>query len=277
MTAIALALGASVCWGVGDFLGGFSSRRSSALTVLAVAEVAGLAAIALFVAVRGIEPPGGATFAFAAAAGVAGAVGLGALYRGMAVGAMGVVAPISATAAVIPVAFGLARGERPSGLQLAGISAALVGVALASREPGENARLAAGVGLALVAAAGFGSYIVLIDEAAEASTEWAVLVSRGAASVAAVSVSVALALGRLRPRARALPALAVIGLFDVGANGLLALALTRGLISLVAVLSALYPVVTIALARAVLGERIGRIQAAGAATALAGVALISIG
>jgi drug/metabolite transporter (DMT)-like permease len=275
LTAIALALGASVCWGVGDFLGGFSSRRSSALTVLAVAEVAGLAAIALFVAVRGIEPPGGATFAFAAAAGVAGAVGLGALYRGMAVGAMGVVAPISATAAVIPVAFGLARGERPSGLQLAGISAALVGVALASREPGENARLAAGVGLALVAAAGFGSYIVLIDEAAEASTEWAVLVSRGAASVAAVSV--ALALGRLRPRARALPALAVIGLFDVGANGLLALALTRGLISLVAVLSALYPVVTIALARAVLGERIGRIQAAGAATALAGVALISIG
>jgi drug/metabolite transporter (DMT)-like permease len=275
LTAIALALGASICWGVGDFLGGFNSRRLSALTVLAVAEIAGLVAIGLFVAVRGVEPPGRTALAFAAGAGVAGALGLGALYRGMAVGAMGVVAPISAAAAVIPVAVGLARGERPSGLQLVGIAAALVGVALASREPGETARLAAGVGLALVAAAGFGLYIVLIDEAAETSAEWAVLVSRGAASVAAVSV--ALALGRLRLGARALPALIVIGLFDVGANGLLALALTKGLISLVAVLSSLYPVVTIALARAVLGERIGRIQAAGAATALAGVALISIG
>jgi drug/metabolite transporter (DMT)-like permease len=188
---------------------------------------------------------------------------------------MGVVAPISAAAAIIPVAFGLARGERPSGLQLAGIAAALVGVALASREPGETARLAAGVGLALVAAVGFGSYIVLIDEAAEASAAWAVLVSRGTASLAAVSV--ALAVGRLTLSARALPALAVIGLFDVSANGLLALALNEGLVSLVSVLSSLYPVVTIALARALLGELIGRVQAGGAAIALAGVGLISAG
>jgi drug/metabolite transporter (DMT)-like permease len=275
LTAIALALGASICWGVGDFLGGFSSRRMPALTVLAVAEVTGLAAIGVFVAARGLAPPGWSAVAFAATAGVAGALGLGALYRGMAVGAMGVVAPISAAAAVIPVAFGLARGERPSGLQLAGIAAALVGVALASREPGETARLAAGVGLALVAAVGFGSYIVLIDEAAEASAAWAVLVSRGTASLAAVSV--ALAVGRLTLSARALPALAVIGLFDVSANGLLALALNEGLVSLVSVLSSLYPVVTIALARALLGERIGRVQAGGAAIALAGVGLISAG
>ena len=275
MTAIALALGASICWGVGDFLGGFSSRRLPALTVLAVAEVTGLAGIAVFVAARGLAPPGWSAVAFAAAAGVAGALGLGALYRGMAVGAMGVVAPISAAAAIIPVAFGLARGERPSGLQLAGIAAALVGVALASREPGETARLAAGVGLALVAAVGFGSYIVLIDEAAEASAAWAVLVSRGTASLAAVSV--ALAVGRLTLSARALPALAVIGLFDVSANGLLALALNEGLVSLVSVLSSLYPVVTIALARALLGELIGRVQAGGAAIALAGVGLISAG
>jgi len=275
LTAIALALGASICWGVGDFLGGFSSRRLPALTVLAVAEVTGLAGIAVFVAARGLAPPGWSAVAFAAAAGVAGALGLGALYRGMAVGAMGVVAPISAAAAIIPVAFGLARGERPSGLQLAGIAAALVGVALASREPGETARLAAGVGLALVAAVGFGSYIVLIDEAAEASAAWAVLVSRGTASLAAVSV--ALAVGRLTLSARALPALAVIGLFDVSANGLLALALNEGLVSLVSVLSSLYPVVTIALARALLGELIGRVQAGGAAIALAGVGLISAG
>jgi uncharacterized membrane protein len=158
---------------------------------------------------------------------------------------------------------------------LALVAAALAGVALASREPDVTARLAAGVGLALVAAAGFGCYFVFIDEAADASPAWAVLVSRGAASAAAVSV--ALALGRLRPPAAALPPLIVIGLFDVGANGLLALALSKGLVSLVSVLSSLYPVVTIALARAVLGERIGRVQAAGAVTALAGVAMISAG
>jgi drug/metabolite transporter (DMT)-like permease len=275
LTAIALALGASICWGVGDFLGGASSRRLPAITVLAVAEVAGLVAIGIFVAARGIAPPGAGTFVFAAAAGLGGALGLGALYRGLAVGAMGVVAPISAAAAVVPVTVGLARGERPSGLQLAGVAAALAGVALASREPGETARLAAGVGLALVAAAGFGSYFVFIDEAADVSPAWAVLVSRGAASAAAVSV--ALALGRLQPPTAALPALVVIGLFDVGANGLLALALSKGLVSLVSVLSSLYPVVTIALARAVLGERIGRVQAAGAVTALAGVGMISAG
>jgi drug/metabolite transporter (DMT)-like permease len=275
LTAIALALAASVCWGIGDFLGGVSSRRLSALTVLAVAEVAGLAAIALFVLVRGLPAPGGSTFAFAAAAGVAGALGLGALYRAMAVGAMGVVAPISAAAAIVPVTFGLARGERPSGIQLAGVGAALIGVALASREPGETARLAAGVGLALVAAAGFGSYIVFIDEAADVSPGWAVLVSRAAAS--AVAVGVALSLGRLRAPGGALPVLCVIGLFDGGASGLLALALSKGLVSIVSVLSSLYPVVTIALARVVLGERIGRVQAAGAATALAGVGMISAG
>ena len=270
-----LALAASVCWGIGDFLGGVGSRRLPALTVLAAAEVAGLAAIAVFVLVRGIGPPGAATFGFAAGAGLGGALGLGALYRGMAVGAMGVVAPISAAAAVVPVTVGLARGERPSALQLAGVVAALAGVALASREPGETARLAAGVGLALVAAAGFGSYFVLIDEAADVSPAWAVLVSRGAASAAAVGA--ALALGKLRPPARVLPALCVIGLFDVGANGLLALALSKGLVSIVAVLSSLYPVVTIALARVVLGERIGRVQAAGAGAALAGVGMISAG
>ena len=143
MAAIALALAASVSWGVGDFLGGTSSRRISALAVLAVSEVAGLALALVVVAASGEPWPGEAAL-WAVGAGVAGMAGLGALYRGMAVGAIGVVAPVSAASAVIPVGVGLATGDRPSGLQLGGVAVALVGVALASRERIEGrVRLAA--------------------------------------------------------------------------------------------------------------------------------------
>jgi drug/metabolite transporter (DMT)-like permease len=273
--AIGLALAASVSWGVGDFLGGTSSRRVSAITVLAISEVAGLALAALVVPASREPWPGSAAL-WAVAAGIAGTLGLGALYRGMAVGAIGVVAPVSSAAAVIPVAVGIATGDRPSGLQLGGAACALVGVVLASRERIEGrVRLAAGVKLALLAAAGFGLYFVFIDHAADGGAVWAATISRATASVAAVGA--ALALGRMRAPRRLLPVLVLVGCFDVGANILLALALRSGLISLVSVLASLYPIVTIALARATLGERPQRLQQVGIALALTGAALIAAG
>jgi drug/metabolite transporter (DMT)-like permease len=276
VTAIALALAASLSWGVGDFLGGVSARRMSTLTVLAVAELAGLIAIAAYVALARDPLPGGTATAAAVAAGLGGVLGLGGLYRAMAVGAMGVVAPISGAAATLPVAVGLARGERPGAVQLAGVVLVLAGVVLVSREPGAaGTRLAAGVPLALLAALGFGLYFVLIDVASEDGAAWAVCISRGTATVAAVAA--ALLLGAFRVRAGDLPVLAVIGIFDVGANALLAVALNEGLVSLVAVLSSLYPVVTVVLARLVLSERVARPQAIGIGGALGGVALISAG
>jgi drug/metabolite transporter (DMT)-like permease len=276
LTGIALALGASLLWGVGDFLGGLSSRRLATLTVLAVSELVGWLAVAVVVVATRPDAPSAGAAALAALAGIGGVVGLGGLYRGMAVGAMGVVAPISSAAAILPVAVGLATGDRPGSLQLAGVAVALAGIVLVSREQTDaGPRLAAGVGLALLAALGFGSYFVLIDLASDDGVAWAVLVSRGTATVAAVAAAVALASGL--PRASALPALAAIGLFDVSANGLLALALTKGLVSLVSVLASLYPLVTVVLARAVLGERVARTQAAGIGFALAGVALIAAG
>lgn len=276
MLAAALALAASVSWGLGDFLGGLTSRRLPALTVLAVSEVAGLAAIAIVLVVSGERVPDAASFAWAVAAGLVGMVGLGALYRGMAIGAMGVVAPLSAASAVIPVAVGVATGDRPSRVQLAGVCCALVGVVLASRERTERGtRLAAGVELALVAATGFGLYYVFIDRASDGGAVWAVTTSRGTATIAALAA--AAAVGSLRVPAAMAPRLALVGLFDVGANGLLALALTHGLVSLVAVLSSLYPVTTVLLARAVLAERVASTQAAGVALAIAGAALISAG
>jgi drug/metabolite transporter (DMT)-like permease len=276
VTAIVLALSASLCWGAGDFLGGLGARRMSTLTVLAGSSLAGLIAVIVFVAVRGDAPPPAEAIALAAAAGLAGALGLGALYRGMAVGAMSVVAPISSAAAVVPVVVGLVVGESPGPLQLVGMAIVLTGVALASREPavGER-RLAAGVPLALLAACGFGLYFVLIDPASDDGAAWAVLVARSASTLAAGAVAVVRRVGL--PGARDLPLIAIVGLFDVSANVMLTIALTKGFVGLVAVLSSLYPVVTVLLARAILGERIARAQRVGVAVALGGVAAIAAG
>ena len=275
MTAIALALAASVSWGVGDFLGGVSSRRLATLTVLAVSQVAGLIAIAAFVVAAGGSAPGIDELAPAVLAGVAGAIGLGALYRGMAIGPIGVVAPISSAAAVVPVVVGLAGGEEPGRAQVAGMALVLAGVVLASREPSSGGRVAAGALLALVAALGFGTFFVGIDAASDESVPWAVLAARATSS--AVAVASALAAGALLARARDLPVLAAVGLFDMSANALLALALTKGFASIVSVLASLYPVVTIALARLLLEERLAPAQRLGIVGALGGVALISAG
>ena len=276
MLAIALALAASASWGLGDFLGGLTSRRLHVLTVLVVQQVFGWAAALTWVVLSGDGFPGWEATAWAASAGVCGCVGIGALYRGMAVGAMGIVAPVSAVSAAIPFAVGVASGERPGAVQISGIVLALAGIAVASREPAERGGQAAGVGLALVAALGFGLYFVFADRAADESVPFAVATARGVSL--AFALAAALLVGAsLRPGRSFLPALAVIGLCDVGANMLFSLATTHGYLSVVSVLSALYPIVTVALAALVLHERIARAQRAGAAGALLGAALITAG
>jgi drug/metabolite transporter (DMT)-like permease len=242
-----------------------------------VQQVFGLAAAAAWVLLSGDGFPGWTATAWAAAAGVGGCLGIGALYRGMAIGAMGIVAPVSAVSAVIPFAVGIGSGERPGPLQIAGVALALLGVAVASREPADRGGgRAAGIGLALVAAFGFGLYFVFADRAADESVPYAVATARGVslgiALVAALAVGVS-----LRPGRSFLPALVVIGLCDVGANMLFSLATTRGYLSIVSVLSALYPVVTVALAAIVLHERVARTQRLGVVGALAGAAMITAG
>lgn len=273
MTAIGLALAASVLWGVGDFLGGLTSRRLATLAVVAISQLFGFVGILVVALFAGGDFLGTSAIAAAMAAGVAGAVGLAGLYRGMAIGAMGVVAPISASAAVIPLTVGLAQGERPSGLALGGVALALVGVVLVSREPGAGLRLSAGVPLALVAALGFGGYFVFMDHASADDAYWAVVVARAFSSTLALGI--AAARDALRVGSGSLPVLALIGFFDVGANLALALALNEGLVSLVSVVASLYPVGTVLLAVLVLRERPAPSQALGGALALGGVGLIS--
>lgn len=277
MLAVALALGASLSYGVGDFLGGLTSRRLHVLTVLALSQASGAVAVGMWAAVAREPFLGGGAALAACAAGVCGAVGLAALYRGMAVGAMGVVAPISSVAAAIPFAYGVARGERPSLLQFLGVVAALGGLALVSRAPGaRGAAMATGVGLALIAAVGFGLYFVLLDAAASESVPWTVLLAR-ATSLTLALTALAATRVTLRSGRRLLVPVLAVGLCDVAANVLFALAATRGPLSVVSVLTSLYPAVTVALAAVVLRERVTRPQLAGAAAVLAGAALISAG
>lgn len=289
MLALNLALLSSLAWGVADFVAGLKSRSLPVVTVMLVAVVTGLLLAGAIVAGRGVEPPAGRHLGYAALSAVLGSVGLAAFYRGLAVGAMSVVAPIAATGAAVPVAFGLASGERPGAIQAAGALLAVVGVAFAAREhdprvaSGEGsplgarrARVARGVPLAVLAAVGLGGFLVAIDAASEGDVGWAILVNRlGSLGLLALAALV------FRPRAPAglrdaAPAVAV-GVLETTANLLIAVATTLGLVSLVGVLASLYPVVTVALARVVLGERTARVQLAGAAAALGGVVLIAAG
>jgi len=190
---------------------------------------------------------------------------------------MSVVAPIAGLSAVVPVIVGIVSGDRPSAWQLAGIAAALLGVFLASREPGRaGPTLAAGVGLALLAAMGFGGYFPFMHAAGNADYWWASLLFR-IVSTSSVVAAVAIRRPSLAVEPLQVPLLALIGVGDMVGNLLFAAASSSGLVSITAVLASLYPIVTVVLARLLLAERVVRSQEAGIALTLAGVALISAG
>jgi drug/metabolite transporter (DMT)-like permease len=277
--AVVFALGAAGAWGAADFLGGLKSRAVATLLVVAVGQATGLVLVAAFVAARGEGLPEPRFLGYAALGGLAGAVGIASLYRGLAVGAMSIIAPITATGAVIPVAVGLAAGERPSETQGVGLLLALGGVMLAARQPrSEEARgrVVAGVGLALLAALGIGWFLVALDAASEGGVAWALLTQRTVCLGLVLAAALLVRPGFTFARADVAPMIA-IGALDMSANSLFALASTRGLVSIVSVLASLYPVATVLLARLLLGERIARAQQAGVAGALAGVVLITSG
>ncbi len=276
MTPVLLALGASLAWGVADFFGPLVSRTLGVLPVLFWAQIGGLGAIVIAVAIRG-DAPAGWEVLFAIAASFGGMLGLFAYYRGMATGTMSVVAPIAGVSAIIPVIFGIATGDNPSPTQIGGIVLALAGVGLASIEHQEGRRrIAAGVGLALLAAAGFGFYFPWMHAAGKVDFWWASLVFR-ATALALVAGIVAARRPSLRMSRRSLVIVFAVGIGDTLGNVLFAASSGKGgLVSLTSVLASLYPVVTVLLAASVLHERVARLQKAGIVLTLAGVVLISV-
>ena len=280
MAAVALALGASLMWGVSDFAAGLHSRRGALWALLLVSQGCGLVLFAVSLLVLGGALPHGDRLAASVLAGVAGVVALAAFYRSLALGPMGVVAPVAALGAAVPVVAGVLQGERPPPAQAAGLALALVGVLLVSRArpeaPDPAWRVGRAVGLALVAALAAGAYFVLIDHAAEGGVVGTLLVER--ATVTALLLAAAgPALRQLSGAASSLAPMAAIGTLDAVATVLYAAATTEGALALVGVVGSLYPVATILLARGALGERLTPLQAGGAAGALGGVALIAAG
>jgi drug/metabolite transporter (DMT)-like permease len=279
LTAVLLALAASFAWGFADFGAGVATRRLPVFVVAAVSQTAGLVFVGAIVLATGASVPSRTQLAWAAFAGVVGLTGLSFFYRALAGGTMGIVGPITATAAIVPVAYGLGHGERPSALQGIGVGLAVVGVIGASLEPlpeGRGRQLSAGVGFALIAAFSFGWSLVGLGRAAAGGIAFATMTMRIAA--VPIGILLALALQRRGPASsRGWLLLAAIGVIDTGATLLYAAAATKGLLSVVAVLSSLYPIVIVVLARVLLAERVARTQLAGVGIALAGVALISAG
>jgi drug/metabolite transporter (DMT)-like permease len=267
---IGAALIASLLWGTADFLGGQASRRHPAAMVAFVGQAVGFLALALVLVFHGVDDraivPGVIT-------GLLGSVAVLCFYRALAVGTMSIIAPIVATSAVVPVLWGVLDGDRPGTLQWVGIVAALAGVILASNEPGgkaENSKLA--LKLAVVAALGIGFSLVSLDRAAEHDALTGVAAARAVAAPILLGVVL---VQRARAPFGAWPTFAAVGLLDTAANSAFAIATTSGLLSLVAVLGGLFPVVTVALAYILLHERLQPIQRAGVVLALAGIPLIS--
>jgi drug/metabolite transporter (DMT)-like permease len=277
--SVLLALAASLTWGFADFGAGVGARRLPVLAVATIGQTAGLLLAGAVVLATSEATPSRTQLAWAAFAGLIGVIGIGAFYRALAIGTMGIVGPITATAAVVPLVYALARGERPSALQGAGVGLAIVGVIAASLEhvpERAGRRFGIGVGLALIAALSFGGSLIGLSRAAPGGTGWAVFTMR-ATVVPLVLIAVLVLKPRLPGSSRAWLLLAGVGIGDTGATLLYGAASTRGLLSVVSVLSSLYPIVIVVLARVLLAERVARPQLAGVALALTGVALISAG
>jgi drug/metabolite transporter (DMT)-like permease len=276
---VLLALAAAAVYGAGDFLGGLASRRAAALQVVALSHVAGFGAlVALLPAVGGAQPTM-SDLVWGGVAGLAGGLGVWLLYRGLAEGPMNVVAPLTAVCAgMLPLAAGLISGERPGPLPLVGVVLALVGIALVTREDTTTVTgdppVKRAVALALGAGAMFGVFFVLVARSDPASGLWPLVAARVVSSAAACTLLLRARHG-LRLPAATLRTVVGAGVLDTLANVLYLLAARRGLVSLVAVLTSLYPASTVLLARAVLGERMHRAQLTGVGVALAAVALMA--
>jgi drug/metabolite transporter (DMT)-like permease len=276
-----LALGAALAYGVADFMGGAASRRVAVLRVLLLSVPAGVVFLAVASLVAG-EGPSVNGLAWGGAAGVLGGAGLIGFYKALAQGPMSVVAPVSAlTAAVLPVAVGVVQGERLDTRVLAGVVLCVLAIGLVSmeeRKPSLQATMSSGPFLAAISGAAFGTFFVLLHQAGDDSGLWPTTAAR----VAGLAVVLIALLAARRPLegkfTKPVLALALVsGMLDGLANALYFIAAREGLLSLAAVLTSLYPAITVLLARLVYAERLRTVQRVGLAVAATGITLVTVG
>lgn len=277
--AALLALLTAFCYGLGNYIGPVLSRRNPLAGVLLTSQVVGLVGGALLLLVRGGQLPTAQHLSEGLAAGLCNSAALGLVYTASIAGPLSIVAPIGATGAVVPVAVALATGEQPSTLQLAGIPLAVVGVVLAAARQTEGPTQQAAprtVVLALLSAVFFGGFLTFFGAASSDHTPWAVFSSR----VSLLLMTAAFVLLRrpaIRFPVRELPVMTLPGILLLVGTVSYGVATTKGLVSVVAVLATLAPVVTVGLAVVVLRERLSSRQQTGVGLALAGVVLLAAG
>ena len=279
MTAIALALGTALCYGVSNFIGPLLSRELPTMAVIVFGQTVALAVSATVVIAHGQGSPDLAQVGAGLLAGAGNAAGLALFYMAAASGPLSIVTPIGATGAAVPVLIGLGKGESVGAAGFLGIALAIGGVVLAGRQVSSSAQEAADlrrtVLLAAASAVAFGIFLWAIAPASGAGIFWGVMLSR--ISLVGLLVAGALIAGRamLVPAADA-PKVALPGVLLFTGTLMYAAATTEGLLSVVSVIATLFPVVTVTLAFVFLKERPSRVQWAGIAAALSGVVLLSL-
>ncbi len=274
-----LALGSGLVYGVSDYLGGRVSRRWPPIVVALIAEITLFTITLAVVPVIESSAPSDRAVWWGVVGGVAGSSGVLGLYMALSRGNMTVVAPITGVvAAALPVVVGIALGERPGPVALVGILTALVAVVLIGGLLGASEVAPATVGLAALVGAAFGMLFVAYSRTGDDAGLWPLLTSRFGATPLLIAALLAMRRRDLTisfQRAALLPG-ATIGMLVGLANGLYLVAARRGLLSVVAVLVALYPASTVALAAVIDGERASRSQIVGMGLAVAAVTLITL-
>ncbi len=273
---IGLGIGSALTWGAGDFFGGVAARRTSGLAATGGAQFVGLLLLLVVLAAVGPAMPGTDTLLIAAVGGLLGGLGLVALYRGLAIGAMGLVSAIAASGsiALALVAGALLGGAAVSPIQLAGVSLVIGGTVAASGATLHGVNRQALL-MAVLAAGGFASWYVLLDRVAGGNEIWVLVINRTSATV--LLGGAALLAGHGRALVAIWRFVAAAGIADVAANVAFVFARATIPVGLAAALSGTYPLVTMLLARGVLGERLPRLGLLGVLLGVGGVVLISLG
>ncbi|MBA3443682.1 MAG: EamA family transporter [Gemmatimonadales bacterium] len=277
-----LALGSALLYGAADFTGGLATRRCATVPVVILSQLSGLIFLLLLLPLLPDSSPSRTDMLWGIAAGVTGGVGVGLLYRALAIGTMAVVAPTTAVCAVaIPVMVSVLLGERPGPVAAAGIALGIVSIVLVSRQtasegPGANktgGKLPPGVGTALISGVAIGFFFLALAQTRPEAGMWPLVASRLLSVVLFGGLAVVSRQSVRMPR-RIVVLASVCGVIDMLANALYLLAARAGPLSLVVTLSSLYPASTVLLARVVLRERLNFWQITGVGCALVAVVLI---
>jgi drug/metabolite transporter (DMT)-like permease len=268
-----LAILSAATYGAADFLGGLASKRVSTIAVVFWSQASGLVMLLLALPLLPDASPSRTDWLWGAIAGLAGSIGVGLLYRALAIGTMAIVAPTTAICAVvIPVVAGMLAGERLAGLTIGGMGLAIVAIVLVSQERGSGRAVRTGMGMALLSGVAIGFFFLALARTSPAAGMWPLVASRGLSLV--LFGAIGAATGQLRMPAPAARIALGSGVVDMAANAFYLTATRFGPLSVMVTLTSLYPASTVILARVVLGELLNAWQVVGVVCALAAIVLI---